>query len=156
VGLINVTEGGKIMAGAKAKKAAKAESELRDLTLKAIRRGDKLTRTLTQIVAQTKLDPSHPVHVLLKALEKGISKLRHHGETRERPNDTAKTGKQKAVTAASPASATEPAGVAKASRPVRARRIEKPEAGSTTEAPTASDPIPSEIIEERARATSPA
>ena len=37
----------------KSKKAAKAESELQELMAKAIRRGDKLSRTLTQIITQT-------------------------------------------------------------------------------------------------------
>jgi hypothetical protein len=48
------------MAGTKTKKAAKADGDLKDLIAKAQRRGDKLKRTLTQIVAQTELDQAHP------------------------------------------------------------------------------------------------
>ena len=81
----------------KSKKAAKAESELQELMAKAIRRGDKLSRTLTQIVTQTKLDPSHPVHALLKALDKNMSKLRLHGEAQEQRDGAAKVTKRKAT-----------------------------------------------------------
>ena len=78
--------------GGKPKKAAKAESEAQELMAKAVRRGDKLSRTLTQIVTQTKLDPSHPVHVLLKALDQNISKLRLHGEAQEQNSGCCKGG----------------------------------------------------------------
>ena len=48
--------------------------ELRDQTVKAIRRGEKLAKTLTRIVAQT--DPAAPAQLLLTSVEKGIAQLR--------------------------------------------------------------------------------
>ena len=59
---------------------AKPESELQGLIEKAVTRGEKLRKTLTKIVGQTKLDASHPAQTLLKALDKTLSKLRPDGE----------------------------------------------------------------------------
>ena len=110
----------------KSKKAAKAESELQELMAKAIRRGDKLSRTLTQIVTQTKLDPSHPVHALLKALDKNMSKLRLHGEAQEQRDGAAKVTKRKATPESAPSAPAKSNGATEASRPARARRNKKP------------------------------
>jgi hypothetical protein len=127
--------------GGKPKKAAKAESELQDLMAKAVRRGDKLSRTLTQIVTRTKLDSSHPVHALLKVLDKNMSKLRPHGEAQDQRDDAAKVTKRKAAPElAAQASARSDEGT-EASRLPRARRSKKPaqvslaegEAAPTTE-----------------------
>jgi hypothetical protein len=112
--------------GGKPKKAAKAESELRELMAKAVRRSDKLSTTLTQIVSQTKLDPSHPAHALLKALDKGMSKLRLHGEAQEQRSGDAKVTKRKATTEPAPPVSAKSDGTAEASRPARARRNKKP------------------------------
>jgi SOS-response transcriptional repressor LexA len=110
----------------KPKKAAKAESELQELIAKAVRRGDKLGRTLTQIVTQTKLDSSHPVHTLLKALDKNISKLRLHGEAPEQRGDAAKVPERKTTTESAPSASAKSDGANEASRPARARRSKKP------------------------------
>jgi hypothetical protein len=112
--------------GSKPKKAAKAESEVQELMAKAVRRGDKLNRTLTQIVSKTKLDPSHPVHALLKALDKGMSKLRHHGEAQEQSGGSAKTANRKATTEPAPPVSATSDGAAEPPRPARARRTKKP------------------------------
>ena len=126
--------------GGKPKKAAKAESEAQELMAKAVRRGDKLSRTLTQIVTQTKLDPSHPVHVLLKALDQNISKLRLHGEAQEQRSGAAKVAKRKPSKAPTPIVSASSDRAAEASRPARARRSKKPEPVSPAEgeAPSAS------------------
>jgi hypothetical protein len=110
----------------KSKKAAKAESELQELMAKAIRRGDKLSRTLTQIITQTKLDPSHPVHALLKALDKNMSKLRLHGEAQEQRDGAAKVTKRKATQESTPSAPAKSNGATEASRAAPARRNKKP------------------------------
>jgi hypothetical protein len=53
-------------------KKAEPQSELRGLMEKAVARGEKLRKTLTKIVVQTKLDVSHPAQTLLKALDKTL------------------------------------------------------------------------------------
>jgi hypothetical protein len=110
----------------KSKKAAKAESELQELMAKAVRRGDKLSRTLAQIVTQTKLDPSHPAHALLKALDKNLSKLRLHGEAHEQRDGTAKVTSRKATPKLTPSAQAKFNGSTEASPPARPRRNKKP------------------------------
>ena len=129
------------MAGTKPKKA-KADSNLRDLTAKAQRRGKKLQRTLTQIVAQTELDQGHPAHVLLKALEKNLSKLRHHGEAHERPDGVKGAKKAKAVKAEKPAAPTHSSSAAKAPRPARSPRAKKDVSVVTEEPPASKVVVP--------------
>ena len=129
------------MTGGRAKKAAKAESKLRDLMAKAHQRGDKLKKTLTRIAAQTELDPGHPAHTLLKALDKSLGKLRAQGEAEEQPNGPAKAAKRKADGApARSASSTKSHGAAKAARPARAKRIKtlEPTGPLEAEAPATS------------------
>lgn len=110
----------------KSKKAAKVESELQELMAKAVRRGDKLGRTLSQIVTQTKLDPSHPVHALLKALDKNLSKLRLHGEAQEQRDGPATVTRRKATPESAPPATLKPDGSTEGSPPARARRNKKP------------------------------
>jgi hypothetical protein len=110
----------------KVAKADKAESELQELMAKATRRGDKLSRTLIQIVTQTKLDPSHPVHALLKALDKNMSKLRLHGEVQEKRDGAANVTKRKATPESAPPAPPESDEAAEPSRSARARRNKKP------------------------------
>lgn len=87
----------------KAKKAAKAETELQDLTAKALRRGDKLAKTLNRIVAHTALDASHPIQALLKALDKGLAKLHQPDGADVKPlGATVKAKKTKAAKAPPP------------------------------------------------------
>jgi hypothetical protein len=126
--------------GNKPKKAAKAESELQELMAKAVRRGDKLGRTLTQIVTRTKLDSSHPVHTLLKALDKNISKLRLHGEAQEQRDGAAKVKIRKATTESAPSASAKSDGAKGASRLARARRNKKPGPVSLAEGAPASEP----------------
>jgi hypothetical protein len=127
--------------GGKPKKVAKAESELQELMAKAVRRGDKLSRTLAQIVTRTKLDSSHPVHALLKALDKNMSKLRLHGEAQEQRDGATKAAKGKTTAEPAPSASEKSDGATETSRPARARRNKKPapvslaegEAAPTTE-----------------------
>jgi hypothetical protein len=112
--------------GGKPKKVAKAESKLQELMAKATRRGDKLSRTLTQIVTQTQLDPSHPVHALLKALDKNMSKLRLHGEAQEQRDGAANVTKRKATPESAPPAPPKSDEAAESSRSARDRRNKKP------------------------------
>jgi len=121
----------------KPKKAAKAESELQELMAKAVRRGDKLSKTLTQIATQTKLDPSHPVHALLKAIDKNMGKLRLHGEAQEQRDGSAKATTRKAPPEAAPPAPAKSDGATEASRPARARRNTKPAPVSPSESEVA-------------------
>jgi hypothetical protein len=61
-------------------KKVKPEGEVQGLIEKAVARGEKLRKTLTKIVDQTKLDAGHPAQTLLKALDKTLGKLRSDGE----------------------------------------------------------------------------
>ena len=124
----------------KPKKAAKAESELQELLAKAVRRGDKLNRTLTQIVTQTKLDSSHPAYTLLKALDKNMSKLRLHGEAQEQGNGAAKPTKRQANPESAPPASAKPDEAAEPSRSARARRNKKSAPASLAEGDAASTP----------------
>ena len=115
----------------KAKKAAKAETELQELTAKAQRRGDKLARTLNRIVAHTALDSSHPIQALLKALDRGLAKLRQPDGAPEKPQSkAAKAKKPKADKA--PATTTKKT-PAKARKTARSSWIEKEEPTTPTE-----------------------
>jgi hypothetical protein len=128
--------------GGESKKAAKAESELQELMAKAVRRGDKLSRTLAQIVTRTKLDSSHPVHALLKALDKNMSKLRPHGEAQEQRDGATKVTKGKTPTKSAPAASAKSDGATETSRPARARRNKKvaPESLADGEVASTSEP----------------
>lgn len=128
--------------GGKPKKAAKAESELHELMAKAVRRGDKLSRTLTQIVTQTKLDPGHPVHVLLKALDKNMSKLRPHGEAREQRDGATKVTKGKTTAEPAPPAPAKSDGTTETSRAARTQRNKKPAPESRAEGKVASTSEP--------------
>jgi hypothetical protein len=101
----------------KTRKVAKAESELQDLMAKAVTRGEKLKNTLTKIVGQTKLDAGHPAQTLLKALDKSLGRLRHHGEPEVASDVPAKARKPKDETAAK----VDTPKVASAKRPSKAK-----------------------------------
>ena len=105
----------------KTRRVAKAESELQDLMAKAVTRGEKLKNTLTKIVSSTKLDAGHPAQTLLKALDKTLGKLRHHGEPELTSNVPAKVRKPKDETAAKVATPL----VASAKRPSRVKASAK-------------------------------
>jgi NAD+--asparagine ADP-ribosyltransferase len=105
------------MAKDKTRKAAKAESELQDLVDKAVTRGEKLKNTLTKIVGQTTLDAGHPAQTLLKALDKTLGKLRHHGEPEVASDARAKAKKPKGEKAAE----VDTPPVAPAKRPSKAK-----------------------------------
>jgi predicted phage gp36 major capsid-like protein len=130
----------------KAKKAATADGDPGDLIAKAQRRGEKLKNTLTRIVTQTELDRGHPAHVLLKALDKSLSKLREHGEAHERPKHGKTAQKAKTVNAeTSPAASTKSSSEAKAPRSARTPRTKKDGPGGalkTEDAPALNDTVP--------------
>ncbi|MBQ0820979.1 hypothetical protein KBI52_12255 [Microvirga sp. HBU67558] len=109
------------MAKTKAAKATKANKDPKDLMAKAQRRGEKLHRTLSQIIAQTKLDKGHPAHVLLKALEKSLGRLHDHGEVHNRSGGEKSAKRVKPSKEEAPATSAKPARAARSSKARKTR-----------------------------------